>query len=275
MSTTERVQQATDARERYFDAFRNANAPECSQWRRRSVGYLEDDHDGTKILGVFLASGALGGAVTGGCAGAAVGFAFGGPPGAVGGLAIGVPVGAIVGTIIAGGVSAVYLRPRFEEWKKSEKGAKYYQTIEGLLKEEKVLQHMICPLKLLPVVHGVRTPDGQLWERDALYEAIDKDGLNPITRERLTRSQVTPDPTASIEANKKLVNFFKELKSEKISPEANEGLECLIADCRHAFIEIYNKNMSILQKELAEKKITYEVFVAKSKDIQEKYLTLT
>lgn len=106
------------------------------------------------------------------------------------GIYIGSVSAAFISTVIIGVI--VYLATR-----------NYPEEIEEPKVEEKLEQSLnkslnnsgeFCAITFYPLQElkdGVRTPDGQLYERSAIEQWIDAHGTNPKTREPLSKTQLT------------------------------------------------------------------------------------
>jgi hypothetical protein len=207
----DRVAAQQQARDDYYNEFKQAYMKKGEYLKNHRIEYFKKYQGDETRLKVNLVTGGLCGGCIGGTVGAITGGVLGtpgGPPGMAIGAGVGFTVGAAIGIAIAGGISYYQIHPRYERWCKTEAGKKFAETLLVFLSEEKQLQHLICPLTLLPVIEGVRTPDGQLFEKEALEAAVKKFGKNPVTGEALTLKQLKPDEGATLESVKEFIKLF-------------------------------------------------------------------
>lgn len=278
LTTNDRSSVATKARDDYYNELINAYREKNENFSGRKIEYFRKHRDAKIDFCLITGTGALGGAVAGGVAGAIIGGACGspgGPPGmVVGGVAGGI-VGGIIGGAIGAGVAIVYLRPRYREWCKTEAGIEFAGKISSFLNESNILEHVICPITFMPVVDGVRTPDGQLYEKSEIEAWIKDHGTNPKTREPLNLSDLKEDEQATFESAKALIHFLVEKRpeTEVSAPHLMEGYDKLIQDTREALMYVHNTKLAVLQKQWQKGKISHEEFFARSKELVEKYLS--
>lgn len=192
------------------------------------------------------------------------------------GAAIGAPVGAAIGGAIGTGVGVVYLRPRYQEWCKTEAGREFAGKMSVFLNEDRILEHLICPITQMPVIEGVRTPDGQLYEKSQIERWVKLHGTNPKTRESITVDDLKVDENASLEAAKAFVKFLQDRRkeTEECAPELMPGYDKLIQDTREAAMGAHNIKLVTLQKQWKGGRISYEKLSIKSKELAEKYLNI-
>lgn len=275
----ERTEIAQKAREDYYSQLMATYQRKSATLSGRKVEFLKKDPsactEAALLIGGGTLSGAVGGAVVGGILGGVCGSP-GGPPGVVLGVAIGAPIGGIIGGIIGGGVAAAYLRPRYLEWCRTETGREFAGQLAIFLSEDKALEHLICPITQLPVIEGVRTPQGQLYEKSEIEAWLEVNESDPLTREPLTKNQLVLDEDASLESIKIFVAFLIDKREEtrEAAPSLMPGYNKLIADIRTSAMSIYNKKLAVLQKQYREERITYEDFTEQSRKLVEKYLNV-
>lgn len=275
----DRVEANNEARERYIQQMMDTYRTREKKLKGRKVEFLRNNKDAKidvlLIVGGGTASGAIAGGVVGGIVGGVCGSPAG-PPGMIVGAAIGVPVGAAIGGAIGTGVAVVYLRPRYQEWCKTEAGREFAGNMRIFLEENSILEHLTCPISQMPVINGVRTPQGHLYEKQEIENWVKENGTDPITRIPLSLSDLKEDETASLEATKNFVNFLKSKREEtkKVAPELIEGYDRLITDYREAAMQIYNTKLITLQKQWQKRKISYEEFSEQSRALGEKYLNI-
>ena len=54
---------------------------------------------------------------------------------------------------------------------------------------------LICPITQCIMTDPVKAPDGHSYERAAIIEALGRNGLSPMTRQRMRVDQLVPDYT--------------------------------------------------------------------------------
>lgn len=275
----DRVEANNIARERYIQKMMNTYESREKKLEGRKVEFLQKNRDAKKDFQLIVIGGTASGAIAGGVTGAIVGGvcgAPGGPPTMLIGAAVGAPIGAVIGGAIGTGVAVIYLRPRYKEWCKTEAGIEFAGKMRIFLNENSVLEHLTCPISHMPVINGVRTPQGQLYEKDEIEPWVKKYGTDPMTGDSLSVEDLKADEGASLEATKKFVGFLKEKREEtkKNAPDLIEGYDRLITDYREAAMLIYNTKLVTLQKRWQNGKISYEEFSTKSRELSEKYLNI-
>lgn len=258
-----------------IEQWRTEHPAEISEIKSRRWEFLQRPENKKTALicvGVGVGSGVVTGALIGGAIGATCGTP-GGPPGMLVGGGIGAGVGAIIGGAIGAGTAAAILYPRYQVFLKTDAGKEFAGKFTTFLSEETILQDYCCPITLEPVIDGVRAPNGTLYERSAIESWIKKNGNNPTTREKLTKSELMPDVEASFESAKKFIEILEAERdsiAEK-SPHLIEGFEAKIMDIREWYINYANNKFVALQKQYSEKKITYQQFQQERKAIQKYY----
>lgn len=275
----DRVEANNQARERYIQHMMQVYETREKKLEGRKIEYFKNNKDSQKDLLLMVGGGALSGAIGGACTGAIIGGVCGtpgGPPTMAVGAGIGAGVGFVVGGAIGTGMAVVYLRPRYKEWCKTEAGREFAGKMQIFLHENSILEHLTCPISQMPVIEGVRTPDGQLYEKDEIEKWIKQHGTNPQTRERITIDDLTPDESASLEAAKTFVRFLQQKREEtkEIAPALIPGYDKLIQDTREAAMGVHNTKLVTLQKQWQKGKITYEELSRKSRELGEKYLNI-
>lgn len=275
----DRVELTSEARERFIQEMMNIYRQRQARLAGRKVEFLRKNPDAQNDVVLLVGGASLSSAAMGGLCGAIIGGSCGtagGPPGMLLGAAVGIPVGAAVGMAIGTAITVIYLRPRYQEWCKTEAGIEFAGNLSIFLCEDSLLQHVLCPISHMPVIEGVRTPDGQLYEKVEIENWLKDHDTNPLTRAPLSKKDLIPDPEATAEATKIFINFLKAKREEtkQIAPHLIEGYDRLINDHREAAMQLYNKHLVILQKRWREGKISYEVFMEKTKEIADKYLNL-
>ena len=125
----------------------------------------------------------------------------------------------------------------------------------------------------MPVLKGMRTPNGQLYEKNVIVKWVNQHGTDPITREKITIDQLVLDEEASIENAKSTRNFLIKIKDDaaRLQPGLKNGIEDTIADIEEQVIQRANNKLVKIQKEWQEKKITYPQYQAKKAEIDLKY----
>jgi hypothetical protein len=245
----------------------------------RKFEYLRHNPSAKKELLLIVGGGAVSGAIVGGVAGAIIGGACGspgGPPGMALGAGIGAPIGAVIGGAVGTAIAIIELRPRYKEWCKTEAGREFAGNLSVFLNEDRMLEHFKCSICYMPVMQGVRTPDGRLYERSEIEEWIRKNGTNPYTQEPLTIHQLTPDENVSLESAKVFVRFLQEKREEtrESAPQLIEGYDTLIQDIRESALKEHNKKVNILQKRWQEGRVSYEDMSRQTRELGETYLNI-
>ncbi len=267
------------ARDQYIQGMMNTYQRREQRLQGRRVEFLTRNRSAGRDLALLTLSGAAGGAGVGAIAGGIIGGTCGtpgGPPGILAGVVIGGGIGALIGAGIGAGIGVIVLRPRYNEWCRTEAGIEFGDNMKIFLKEDSILQHLTCAISDLPVIEGVRTPNGQLYEKHEIIAWIEKNGTDPLTRELLSKKDLVEDESASVESSKKIVTFLKSKREETVNnaPHLIEGFDALITDYREAAMCKHNNKLAILQKKWRENRITYEEFSQKSLALGDKYLNL-
>jgi hypothetical protein len=277
--TFDRVESGRIARDNYIKQMMDVYKQREANLGHRKVEFLKADPHAGRELGLILGTGTLSGAVAGGVVGGIVGGVLGAPGGplvSLVGVGIGIPIGAAIGIAIAGGVATYRLYPSYQEYCKTANGTDFNRNLTMFLKDESVLAHLVCPITQLPVIEGVRTPDGQLFEKSKLEEWMEKSKTNPMTGAPLKKEDIRPDVDASFESNKAFSDFLKANRelTKTHAPQLVEGYDKLIRDLREGAISIHNRKLIVLQKQMLENKISYEQFSKESIELANKYFNL-
>lgn len=257
--------------------FRDAYREKTKNFKGRKLEFLKRDKNARdEILNCAIAgfsTGVVTGAIAGGIIGAAVGTP-GGPPGMAVGAGVGALVGAGVGAAIGGGIGCAITYPRYKAWCETEPGKAFGQKFSIFLADErKVFENWTCPITLMPILDGVRTPDGRLYERAAIEAAVKKHGRNPMTDQPLRLEDLTTDDEANFSSVKSIHNLLSEKRDEIVDecPEVASGVDDFMQEMREWSITKGNQKINMLQKQFKEKKITYKEFQQKNKEIQKYY----
>lgn len=274
--TFNRLEAAQQARNNYMNELMDGYRQKAKALEGRKIDFLKSDHPDRKEIAIMVGGGMFTGAVAGGVIGACAGMALGtpgGPPGMAAGAGIGFGVGFAIGTAIGCAAAKHYIYPEYQKWCETETGKEFAQKLSVFMTEDKISEHLCCSIKHTPVIHGVRDKNGKLYEKSFIEASIKKDGLNPFTREPMSKDDLIPDEAISLEANKKFVYFLKEKRSEtlKAAPELGEGFDKLIKDIRQSFIEIYNEKLQKAEKECAADKISYDEYLSQRDELGAKY----
>jgi hypothetical protein len=274
--TFNRLETAQEARSNYMNELMDGYRQKAKALEGRKVDFIKSDHPDRKEIAIMVGAGMFTGAVAGGVIGACAGMALGtpgGPPGMLVGAGIGFGVGFAIGTAIGCAAAKYYVYPEYQKWCETEAGKEFAGKLSILMTEANIAEHLCCSLKHTPVIHGVRDKNGKLYEKSFIEACIRLDGLNPFTREPMTKADLIPDESVSLEANKKFISFLKEKRSETIksAPELKMGFDKLIKDIRQSFIEIYNEKLKKVEEKCAADKISYEDYLSQRDALGMKY----
>ena len=197
----------------------------------------------------------------------------GGPIGIGGGFGIGFAIGFPIGVAIGASFACHKQYPRYQRWLESDEGERFSKDLVRLLSSDALATHVNCPITQMPVLKGVRTPNGQLYEKSALVKWVNQHGTDPITREKITIDQLVTDEEASLENAKSTRNFLIKIKDDAINlqPGLQNGIEDTIADIEEQVIQRSNNKLVKIQKEWQGKKISYSEYQAKKAEIDSKY----
>lgn len=269
------VQGRITERDSLIDELRSQYAAQSVKVKGRKFAFLKEPSSRKTAL-CMLGTGALAGTVIGGITGGVIGGCCGspgGPPGIAIGVAIGVPVGAAIGAAIGAGTATYILYPRYKAFLKTESGEQFTNTLSAFISKDGILEHYCCAITTEPVIDGVRTPDGQLYERSAIEEAIRLRGENPKTREKLTVDDLIPDHDASYASSKAFVDLLIEKRQATMekAPNLIEGYDARIKDIREWHMNIGNNKFVALQKKYSDGKISYDEFQQERENIQKHY----
>lgn len=113
------------------------------------------------------------------------------------GIYIGSASGTFIAVVIIGVVTYLATRTYPEEKKEED--------LEKSLQKSLNNSGEFCAITLCSVKDGVRTPDGQLYEREAIEKWIDLNGTNPKTRQPLSRIDLVSNTV--VQRNIDSVNF--------------------------------------------------------------------
>jgi hypothetical protein len=246
-----------------------------SNFDRKFVFFKSDPETQKELLlfsGTFAGvGGMIGGGIGGGIG--AVCASPGGPIGVAGGFGIGFAIGAPIGAAIGSCFACKRIYPRYQQWMETEEGAKFADSLANYLSEKALDHHIICPITQMPVLQGVRTPNGRIYEKKPLVQWINQHGTDPLTREKLTKDQLIREEDLSIENARSTRKFWIEIKEDAIQLEAGfkNGLEARINDIEEQIIQKSNDKLVKIQKEWKEKKINYAEYKIKKAEIDLKY----
>lgn len=208
--------------------------------------------------------------------GAAVGIP-GGPPTMAIGAGIGAGIGALVGLGTGSALAAYKLQEQYESFKKTEAGKEFGKDLQIFIQsQDGVFDEICCNISYEPVVDGVITPDGKLYERKILVAHIEKYGSNPGTGEKLSIKDLRDASELNFESLKNYLKFLKEkreITAEK-APHLLVGYDSLIKTIRGRFIESYDQEMNYLKELLSGNQITFEEFSQKSLAAVNKFLSV-
>ena len=218
-----------------------------------------------------LGTGMIFGGIIGGCIGSP-----GGPPGIALGAGIGGGIGLGIGLLVAAIGTPISQYDEYDKWRKTETGKEFAHDITLLIEEDFFQKELICPITQMPIVNGVRTPDGQLYEKKAIEEWVRKNGNNPLTRERLRKSDLKIDPKATLESSKQFLKFIKQNRdlTKEHAPKIINGYDALIKEIQSNLINIHNVKLIEAQKKFEKGDITFEKLHEKTEKLFKKYMQL-
>lgn len=216
-----------------------------------------------KRAAIVLTSTAVGSGIGAG-AGAGIGSAFAGI-GAGPGAGIGAGIGAAGGFVAGVQACAVYDFSKYKNWLK-------VQTVKVDLLDEVinnvhtdnefncVITHKVplCPVRTIYTDHS--------YDRDALYEWIDKYGTCPMTRRPLTRDDVRLDLGSMAQIRKtchQVTNNEIQLNGYELDENKMIGLTCLAEDYEEQLDNSFKQEHDALYKLVKDKKISKKEFAEK------------
>lgn len=270
-----RVEAEREARERYVQERLSTYREKGEYIRNRKFDFAKSHYDSIEKVAstaaLILASGAFFGGI--GCAVGSICGIPGGPPGVILGAAIGGGVGTTIGAALAVGGEVQDLAPRYKKWLNDEKGKRFAEELRVFLSDDEVLQPYTCGITLEPVIDAVRTPQGQLYERAAIVEHIQRRGNDPITREPLRIEDLVDDNDATLAASKRLNGLIEEYQgmTKKYAPKLLEGLQAKCDDLQERANRLYNAELTRLQKMFDKKEISSKEFRLRVQGLNEKY----
>jgi len=150
------------------------------------------------------------GAVIGAFVGASIGGTLGipgGPPGIIAGGILGGTAGAFAGALIADGLCPPQDVPKNKENKESQSSIPREEP-RLFVAENASLTYPVCPITQQPMVEGVVTPSGHVFEKSALKEWLKRVERNPLTNELLTKEDLVSHETINLESAKKYVQLL-------------------------------------------------------------------
>lgn len=259
-----------DVRDRHFEFIRSDT--------KHPSGF-----DVKTVHAFFMASHVIGVGGAGACIGGIIGAAVGGPAapataiaGVALGAAIGGPIAAAIGLGTGYAVAEYKCRPAYKKYCERESNKEFHTNLIDLLKQDHVFDQVCCGINYLPVLDGVRTPSGHLYERYAIEDWIEKSGTDPVTRAPLTKKDLIPDPDTSVKAASLFVKFLIEKKKEamQLSPDLALGYDALILDTRNTYVGLYNGKITELQNKYMQHKISYEEMCRQTDSLGKRYLNL-
>jgi len=181
-----------------------------------------------------------------------------------------------IGSAIGAAASAKMIEPRFLRWCQKEEGLKFLAQLAPFVKNEGSLAKFVCPITQMVLIDAVKTPNGRLYEKYAIEDWVQKNGTDPLTREKLSLKDLKPDHSSSFDSNKIFLevirNKMPEIKEK--APELLENIECMVKDIRESAMDQYNSRLILLQTDYKEGRIDYEAFQKLSAKLSEKYFNI-
>lgn len=289
LNTTEFYSLSVPERQKYIEEVVSAYREKGGKMRDRHFEFIRSDmkhpsgFDVSTVHAYFMSSHfvAVGGA--GACIGGIIGLSVGGPAAPATGLAgvalgaaIGGPIAAMIGLGTGYAVAEYKCRPTYKKFCERESNKEFHANLIDLIKKEKVFEPISCGIHYLPVVDGVRTPTGQIYERCAIEDWIEKSGTDPVTRQPLSKKDLIPDEETSANAASLFVKFLIEKKKETGDPTGDLalGYEALIQDTRNTFVGFYNGKIREIQKKYRKNEISYEAMCSQTDILGKRYLNL-
>jgi len=200
----------------------------------RKLEYLERNKELTaKTMFVAMGGGSLAGAVVGGVCGAACGSP-GGPIGMGAGAGIGAAGGAFVGFVV--GSCVVY--HDYRVWLESDEGRAYGGTLKEFCLNDPVINNLCCGITYDIIQDPVKTKNGHVYEREAIYEHIDQERatdsntgrpylpMDPQTGEPISKKDLMDAPEIRVQMGNRLEEIIEE-KGPRMSPQVLNGFKNL------------------------------------------------
>lgn len=240
----------------------------------RKIEFLKSNYkNATLEAGIIAGGGALAGGVAGGVVGAIAGGCCIGPPGIPLGGGIGFAVGFVVGGAIGTGIAAAFTYPKYKEWLVTEEGKTFGGELKAFLSKN-ILSYQ-CGITHEVPVDCVRTPQGQIYERETIVAWIRARHTDPMTRGPLEEKDLIDDNEATLNVTKDLARILEEDMSylKKECPSLLPGLNALNKDMTQRNIQSQNMAMIQLQQQLARDEITPAQYRALCRQLNDKYFS--
>lgn len=208
-----------------------------------------------------IIKGALIGTATGAVTGSIVGLVTAGPPGAAVGAANGAFAGFWIG--FAGGLVYVLLPKFSKDFTKDKQIQKEAMEIVVKKYEDTHLEEFVCPLTLQPFKCPVRDKFGNLYEKEAIEEWIDKSkdkkgyAMDPKKNGMICKKDLKVDYFVSAKMQAIFISILKtESANENIHPDVKKGLEFSIQNFEKNISAYMEKETLNLLNQLRSKQIT-------------------
>lgn len=238
----------------------------------RKFEFLKADNcnAGTRAA-VIVGGGALAGGVAGGIVGTIAGGCIAGPPGIPLGGGVGFAIGFVVGGAIGAGVAAVYLYPEYEQWLKTQEGITFGGELRAFLSER--LSVYECGITHEVPIDCVRTPQGQIYERSAIIEWIEREHTDPLTRLPLHVRDLIDDNDTTFKVSQEIDLMLQEDMEhlQQHAPALVPGLQALRFDMQIRNNRFLSLQISKLEARLQAKEISIDQFRAARKALNDRY----
>lgn len=202
----------------------------------------------------------------GAVAGLMVGAATSGPPG----MGVGAGVGAAAG-FVAGCIMSVNLHKKsYNAWLKQNRNDETFKNFLNIYTTDKFTDLFLCPITLEPIKEPMITPNGQVYDKSSIERWLkDHGNTDPLTRAPLTIKDLRPDNVTLGKHCRWLKDFLEKEHDLSFYPSiVRKGVIKLKESLEQQALNIFEREMKILNDALVSKKITLKEFTRQMTHLQ-------